>query len=125
MQIRLAASTDIEPLSHLLNQFRHQLGQEKDFQACRMFLINRIAENDTIIFVACQDSNIIGFIQLYPSFSSVYLKPVWYLEDTFVVEEYRGRGVARSMMDKAKQLADGTEVMFVTRDHKHKEELLL
>ncbi|QBF84343.1 N-acetyltransferase [Shewanella maritima] len=113
MQIRLAVNLDLEPLSHLLNQYRNQLDYEKDYQACRSFLINRLSENDSIIFVALKGDELVGFIQLYPSFSSLHLKPVWHLEDAFVIDDFRHQGIAGMMLEKAKQLADGTEVLLI------------
>ncbi|MBR9729504.1 GNAT family N-acetyltransferase [Shewanella intestini] len=124
MHIRLASGLDLEPLSHLLNQYRSQLGQEKDYQACRRFLISRLSENDSIIFVAVNHDSLIGFIQLYPSYSSIFLKPVWHLEDTYVIDEYKDDNIAQQMLLKAKQLADGTEVILINSNEPQQDELV-
>ena len=42
-----------------------------------------------------------GFVQLYPSFSSVRLCRHWILNDLFVAEEARRTGVARSLISAA------------------------
>jgi ribosomal protein S18 acetylase RimI-like enzyme len=44
-----------------------------------------------------------GFTQLYPSFSSVSLKPLWILNDLFVRSDIRRGGVGRALLDRARQ----------------------
>jgi len=51
-----------------------------------------------------EDENALGFTQLYPSFSSVSLKPIWILNDLFVVEKARRRGI-------------GAQLLMAARDH--------
>jgi ribosomal protein S18 acetylase RimI-like enzyme len=46
----------------------------------------------------------VGFCQLYPSFSSVNLRRTLVLNDLFVDTEYRGRGVARTLLSAAESL---------------------
>jgi hypothetical protein len=40
-----------------------------------------------------ESKSAVGFMQLYPSFSSVSMQPIWIVNDLFVVEEARRRGV--------------------------------
>ena len=54
---------------------------------------------------ACEDGQIVGFTQLYPSFSSVSMKRIWILNDLFVVATHRKKGIARLLMETAKQYA--------------------
>jgi ribosomal protein S18 acetylase RimI-like enzyme len=49
-----------------------------------------------------------GFTQLYPSFTSVRMKPLWILNDLFVAPEARRCGVGRQLMDAALELAKST-----------------
>ena len=116
MQIRLASSTDLEPLSKLFNQYRQSLGQAADYTGCYVFLKNRLVENDSMIFVSIKEGVMVGFIQLYPSFSSLLLTPVWYFEDAFVVDGYQDQNIADSMYHKAKLLAESTGVLLLNRN---------
>ena len=116
MQIRLATSLDLQPLSHLFDEYRQSLGQEANYQGCETFLSSRLAENDSMLFVAFDRINMVGFIQLYPSFTSLLLKPIWNLDDAYVVPECRSKGIATMMIDKAKALANSTGVMFISRN---------
>lgn len=49
-----------------------------------------------------------GFVQLYPSFSSVRMRPIWVLNDLFVAEPARRLGVGRLLMDAATTHARAT-----------------
>ncbi|OFC70037.1 GNAT family N-acetyltransferase [Alteromonas confluentis] len=61
---------------------------------------------DSHFFLACdQTGNPLGFIQLYPSFSSVAMKSMWYLNDLFVMPNVRGKGVASELLNHVKQFA--------------------
>jgi GNAT superfamily N-acetyltransferase len=115
MHIRLATEIDIEPLTELFNLYRQSLGQTSQLANCRQFISSRLSESDTMIFIATDEQQPLGFLQLYPSYSSLMLKPIWYFDDVYVVEAYRGEGIAKQLIQKAKSLADNTEVMIVKR----------
>ncbi|WP_445781167.1 GNAT family N-acetyltransferase [Shewanella sp.] len=116
MQIRLASLIDLEPLSNLFDLYRQQLNQVADFSSCRAFLKHLLSQNDSMIFVCIKDDSMVGFIQLYPSFSSLLLAPVWYLEDVFVLPTYQQQDVAMQMYQKAELLAKSTGVLLINRD---------
>lgn len=113
MLIRLATIDDIINLSSLFNEYRCTFGKTSDEIACRGFIEQRLAENDSIIFVTFKGEEMVGFIQLYQSFSTINLSSVWYLDDAFVLEPYRGQGIALSMLERAKLLAKSAQVEFV------------
>jgi GNAT superfamily N-acetyltransferase len=65
--------------------------------------------NESVIFVAQnQQGQAIGFTQLYPAFSSVSARRIWILNDLFVTPGARGNGVARQLLDMAKNHAVAT-----------------
>ncbi|WP_372872241.1 N-acetyltransferase family protein [Shewanella sp.] len=115
MHIRLASEYDLDTLLPLFNAYRQNLGKETDAIGAREFLAARLSENDSVIFVAMDEHNAIGFIQLYPSFSSLHLKPVWYFDDSYVIPAYREHGVAQRLADKALELTKDTDVLCVRR----------
>ena len=65
-----------------------------------------MAREESIIYLALERENkkAIGFMQLYPSFSSVSLESLWILNDLFVVLEHRKRGVGKALIETAKEL---------------------
>ena len=123
MQIRLASELDTDVLVNLFDDYRQSMGFKSEPKKCRQFITNRLVENDSMILVAWEQQKCLGFVQLYPSYSSLLLKPVWYFDDVFVDTSHRGEGVAIQLIEKAKMLAQGTDVMLVKRTKVLKNEL--
>jgi len=75
-----------------------------DKEAAKQFLFERLKNRDSIIFLAFVDNEAVGFTQLYPSFSSVSMQPIYILNDLYVTKEYRKQGIGVALLNKAKQL---------------------
>ncbi|MPY26562.1 GNAT family N-acetyltransferase [Shewanella psychropiezotolerans] len=116
MHIRIATDEDLQSLTPLFDEYRKSLGQDSRLAACKEFIEYRLQENDSVIFIAFLVDVPVGFIQLYPSFSSLLLKSLWYFDDLFVAEPYRKRGIGTELVKKAKELADETQVLAVRRE---------
>jgi ribosomal protein S18 acetylase RimI-like enzyme len=56
----------------------------------------------------------VGFVQLYPVFSSVALMRQWILNDLYVVPEARKLGVGRALTERARELAEATRANCLT-----------
>ena len=56
---------------------------------------------DSVVIVAERDQDLIGFTQLYPTFSSVAMRRVWVLNDLFVTPTARRLGVGRQLLEAA------------------------
>jgi GNAT superfamily N-acetyltransferase len=54
------------------------------------------------------DGEAVGFVQLYPCFSSIRVAPIFILSDLFVAQSARGGGVGRSLMEAAARFARAT-----------------
>ncbi|WP_308796384.1 GNAT family N-acetyltransferase [Tolypothrix sp. FACHB-123] len=74
-------------------------------EAAKEFLKERFKHNDSLVFLAQDNAEIIGFTQLYPSFSSVSMKRVWILNDLYVKESHRRQKVATSLINAAQDYA--------------------
>ncbi|MDA0674460.1 MAG: GNAT family N-acetyltransferase [Cyanobacteria bacterium] len=98
MDIRPAHTADLEPLAALFDQYRVFYGQPAQRVAARHFIQNRLEQGDSVILVADQAGTLGGFTQLYPSFSSVSMKPIWILNDLFVAASHRRQGIATALM---------------------------
>jgi GNAT superfamily N-acetyltransferase len=105
MKISLADSKDLSQLSILFNQYRVFYGQSSDIERATTFIKERLENRDSVIITAIDDEQMAGFTQLYPSFSSVSMKPTWILNDLFVIESYRRKNVAKQLMEAAKEHA--------------------
>jgi ribosomal protein S18 acetylase RimI-like enzyme len=95
----------------LFDSYRQFYKQEPDLPGATAFLAERLKNQQSVVFLAIDDEASptgLGFVQLYPSFSSVRMKPIQVLNDLFVVQEACRRGVARLLMDAALDLARST-----------------
>ena len=108
MKVFQARPEHREEVSNLFDQYRVFYKSSSDLEAAKQFLKERFEKGDSTIFVASHDGRIVGFTQLYPSFSSVSMKRIWILNDLFVDEHYRGKGVAQSLMSAAENFARET-----------------
>jgi ribosomal protein S18 acetylase RimI-like enzyme len=101
--VRQATLADLSRLVPLFDGYRHFYGQPSDPAKAEAFLRERLTNRDSVIFLACDaHGTAVGFIQLYPIFSSVQCRRSWLLNDLFVAPEARRRGVARELMDRAR-----------------------
>ena len=105
MTYRKATSNDVEHLSELFNAYRMFYQKASAIQSAKTFLEDRISNKDSEIFVAQNTTNkLVGFVQLYPLFSSTRMKKFWLLNDLFVHPEFRGNGISIGLIQKAKDL---------------------
>jgi GNAT superfamily N-acetyltransferase len=74
----------------------------------RKFLADRLLRRESVVFIAFAGNQAVGFVQLYPTWSSLSLKRLWILNDLFVVPAARRTGVANALMLRARQLAVAT-----------------
>jgi GNAT superfamily N-acetyltransferase len=101
-----AGRKHLDDVAPLFDEYRQFYGQRSDRDAARAFLGDRIEHDESVIYVAYADGGeAAGFTQLYPSFSSVSLKPLWVLNDLFVRSDIRRGGVGRALLERARQHA--------------------
>lgn len=105
MNYRKAKDIDLEILSSLFNMYRVFYRKESDLNGAIKFLTERLTHQDSEIFVAeNEEKKLTGFVQLYPLFSSTRMKKLWLLNDLFVHPEFRGQGISRGLIERAKKL---------------------
>ncbi|TDR20639.1 GNAT family N-acetyltransferase [Marinicella litoralis] len=105
MNVRKAQSKDLSQLSELFDGYRQFYHQPGDLVAARKFISDRLAKNESVIFVVEAKAQLLGFTQLFPSFSSVSMQRLWVLNDLFVAGHARKQGVAGMLMAAAKKFA--------------------
>ena len=105
MNYRPASSKDLDSLSELFDAYRMFYHKSTDLEGAKTFLKKRISNKDSEIFVAeTIENKLVGFVQLYPLFSSTRMKKFWLLNDLFVHPEFRGKGFSIELIQKAKTL---------------------
>ncbi|MFC7347791.1 GNAT family N-acetyltransferase [Chryseobacterium zhengzhouense] len=106
---RKAILQDIQKLSELFDQYRVFYHKDSDISSAEKFLKERIENEDSEIFVAENEGKLVGFVQLYPLFSSTRMKRYWLLNDLYVNENHRGKGFSKELIEEAKELAKFTD----------------
>jgi ribosomal protein S18 acetylase RimI-like enzyme len=69
------------------------------------FIAERIANDESRIFVAMDGDKARGFVQLYPSFCSVEAFKIQILYDLYVDADVRAGGVGEKLMNRASEFA--------------------
>lgn len=108
MNIHQATINDLDSLVELFDLYRQFYKQASDLKGAREFLEDRLIKNESIIFIAFDDGKAVGFTQLFPSFSSVSMQSSWVLNDLYVKETARRKGVAEKLIRKAIAFAEET-----------------
>ena len=98
-----ADARHLDGLADLFDGYRQFYRRPSDRAAARRFLADRLAAEESVIFAAWLDgAEPVGFVQLFPFWTSVGMRRVWVLNDLFVAEGARRRGVARALMEAAR-----------------------
>lgn len=105
MTIFQATVDHLGRLVSLFDGYRQFYGQGSDPAAAAEFLKDRLSKNESVIFLATEGDSALGFVQLYPSFSSVSLKRLWILNDLFVDPAGRRKGVAKALIKRSTEFA--------------------
>lgn len=113
MEINKANLDDLKPFINLFNDYRSFYRRPID-QNAEAFLAERIRNNESIILIAKDNNQFIGFVQLYPSFSSLTLGRTWILNDLYVAPAFRRKKVAWNLISKTIELARETNAVAVT-----------
>ncbi len=110
-----ATTADVPKIAPLFNAYRVFYEQESDLPLAEAFLTARLTREQSVIFFAQTDNDeVLGFTQLYPTFSSISAQNSWILNDLFVAQAARGQGIGRHLLDKAKHFAEATFAVGIT-----------
>jgi ribosomal protein S18 acetylase RimI-like enzyme len=101
---------DLGTVAELFDGYRQFYGQPADYPLAEAFLRDRLVHNESVIFLAVDTESGagLGFVQLYPSFSSAAARRIWILNDLFVAPAARRRGVGRALLEAARTHAAAT-----------------
>ncbi|MEO8022808.1 GNAT family N-acetyltransferase [Polaromonas sp.] len=101
MFVRRATPLDLEAIVPLFDDYRQFNGKSSDPVQARTFLSDRLRLGESVIFVAESELTILGFVQLFPGFSSVSLARTFVVNDLFVSPSHRRKGIASSLLQAA------------------------
>ncbi len=109
IEILRATPADVGALAPLFDAYRQFYKKPSNEEAARRFLFARLSKDESVLFFAQHGRDAVGFVHLYPVFSSTNLTRQWILNDLYVVPEVRKKGVAHALMDGARKFADSTQ----------------
>lgn len=107
MRVRRATVTDVPRVAPLFDQYRQFYGKPSDLTLSAQFLTERLSRDESVVLLAEAEENgqMRGFVQLFPSFSSVRAAPIYILNDLFVAPHARGGGVGAALVREAVAVA--------------------
>lgn len=113
MRIVQATLEHLDLLTPLFIKYREFYGELPFPDSSRKFLETRLKRKESVIYLALADDEdkLLGYCQLFPSYSSLSLKRVWILNDIFVAEDARRMLVADRLVQTAKQMAKDTNAV--------------
>jgi len=103
--ISRAGPADLDALALLFDAYRQFYGQASDVPRARDWLRSRLRVGESVVLLARRGGVLVGFVQLYPMFSSVRTAKTWILNDLYVEAAARRGGVARALLDAAATFA--------------------
>ena len=103
--VRLAAVSDIERVAPLFDDYRQFYGLAPDLDLSHWFLRERLSRGESVVLLAESGGRALGFVQMYPTFSSLRAARTFVLYDLFVDPAARQHGVGRRLMQAAAEEA--------------------
>ena len=103
--ISRAGPADLDALATLFDAYRTFYGQTPDLPLARQWLRERLRFGESVVLVAKRGGTVVGFVQLYPMFSSVRTARTWILNDLYVDAGARRGGVGHRLLAAAAEFA--------------------
>ena len=100
-------------LAPLFDAYRQFYEQSSDIAASEKFLDDRLVRGESVAFLAEEGGVTVGFVQLYPIFSSTSLGRVYVLNDLFVVPGARRKGVGGLLLEAARNWSDREGALYL------------
>lgn len=104
--VRRARIEDLDALADLFDQYRQFYGQPADLALARRYLQQRMQGQESVLLIAPAADRPCAFAQLYPTFCSVSADRLLVLYDLFVAPGERGRGLARALLQAAREYGE-------------------
>jgi ribosomal protein S18 acetylase RimI-like enzyme len=109
VEIVRATPADVGDVAPLFDAYRQFYKKPSNEEAARRFLFARLSKGESVLFLARHVNEAVGFVHLYPVFSSTNLTRQWILNDLYVTAEARKHGVGHALMERSRQFAEATQ----------------
>lgn len=108
-----ATLEQLDDLGALFDAYRVFYKQESDLIRSKAFILDRLQNKESIVFMAFEEDKAVGFTQLYPKYSSARAVKNWILNDLYVHPEYRKTGYGEQLIEAAMSFAKSEGAVFV------------
>lgn len=100
VHVRRAGLGDVDGVTGLFLAYLAFYGRPAPADEVHAYLTARMSRGESVVLVARLDGvpGLAGFAQMYPTFSSLSMSPVWTVNDLFVAPAARRRGVAAALL---------------------------
>jgi len=101
LEICQLTKENIEILANLLTEYRDFYGVKSNSLDNQNYLQNFIDAKEGIFFIATQNKEPVGYVNLYFSYSSVSTAKIAILNDLYVRKNQRSKGYGKELIDHA------------------------
>jgi ribosomal protein S18 acetylase RimI-like enzyme len=113
--IRRASTADAALVAPLFDAYRRFYGLASDLDLSQRYIRERLERSESVVLLAAAPrGEALGFVQMYPTFSSLQAAQVFVLYDLYVAGEARRLGVARALMRAAVEEARAAGAVALT-----------
>lgn len=113
MEVITATTEHAKAVAVLFDAYRVYYDQAPDLSGAEEFIGERLSRRESVIFVAMEEGEAVGFVQLYPIFTSVGMGKAWLLNDLYVLPDRRSNGIGKALLKAARGLAQETGAKWV------------
>ncbi len=115
LTIRRASTADATLVAPLFDAYRRFYGLASDLDLSQRYISERLERSESVVLLAAASrGEALGFVQMYPTFSSLQAAQVFVLYDLYVAGEARRLGVARALMRAAVEEARAAGAVALT-----------
>lgn len=121
MQIQEPLIQHFSQLTKLYEEYLMFYNIRKPEKEISSFIQARIIRRESLVWICIDDQNdeVLGFVNVYPHFSTLTLGSVWILNDLFVKESGRGKGIGKALILKVLEEATKQEIRSVHLETHH------
>jgi len=113
MHIVKSTEKYLDQLVENFEEYRLFCGCEPSPKETKVFLKKLICNQESVLFIAIDSDTdkLMGFVNLYPSYSTLALQRLWILNDLGVSSHFRGKGVSKALIQKVQEFAKETNAV--------------
>ena len=113
-RIQRASAGAIDAVAPLFDDYRQFYGLASDLPAAGEYLAERLEKDQSVLLIAVlPEGDVIGFTQLYPTFSSLSMTRALVLYDLYVAPAARRMGVGRALLEAVRLYAIESGAVYI------------